>query len=439
MSDLRHIQWLKKEIPKLTEEGVLSQEAADKLFKRYDTQNLSKSPSTALVITGILGAVLVGVGIISIFAYNWDSFPRWLRTIFSLGPLMVAQGFYGYAYFKRRDNIAWMESTSGFLMLMLASSIGLINQTYHIGGTISTFVLIWMLLSVPLLYLWPSILVGLLYLSGIALWAVSDLDFAGQSVAYWGLLALAVPFLYENLKDYHVNTRRIILGWATTISVVIGSLGSAEWNVPEQLIMSYAVLFPLLYLLGKRVFDNGATIWQRPFQSAGLLGIYIMSAILAYYWDVDNVPWFTDRYMFWPTLIRRGAFAIMVLGIIWHVYDAYRDKVWINPFVWAYPLLVFAGIMIGRLDIEWLSMLLMNIYLFAFGVLYMTAGIRRQDLSLLNAAMLFISTLIIIRFFDSDVSFIIKGVAFLLIGLGFLFVNFRISRKQKSHVQQTEG
>ena len=110
---------------------------------------------------------------------------------------MIASCFYGYAFFKKKDHTAWVESTSAFLMLMLASCIALISQTYNLSGSIEGFLLLWMLLSLPLLYMLNSSLVAIFYLMGIASWATNT---SGSYVVfYWLLLLGAVPHLYRNM------------------------------------------------------------------------------------------------------------------------------------------------------------------------------------------------------------------------------------------------
>jgi hypothetical protein len=75
---------------------------------------------------------------------------------------------------------------------------------------------------------------------------------------------------------------------------------------------------------------------------------------------------------------------------------------------------------------------LANAFLFGYGLFYIKTGIQKHQMTFVNVGMLFISALIIARFFDTDWSFVIKGIAFVLLGIGFLSVNVLLSRKLKA-------
>ncbi len=61
-------------------------------------------------------------------------------------------------------------------------------------------------------------------------------------------------------------------------------------------------------------------------------------------------------------------------------------------------------------------------------------GIRANDLRLINIGMLMLAVLVLARFFDSDINFIIKGSVFIVIGMGFLVTNFVILRRKGGFV-----
>ena len=86
---------------------------------------------------------------------------------------------------------------------------------------------------------------------------------------------------------------------------------------------------------------------------------------------------------------------------------------------------------------ESLAIVLANIFLFGYGIFYVKTGIQKQRMALVNVGMLFLSATIIARFFDTDWSFVIKGVAFVILGIGFLSVNLILSKKLKA--QQKEA
>ncbi len=68
---------------------------------------------------------------------------------------------------------------------------------------------------------------------------------------------------------------------------------------------------------------------------------------------------------------------------------------------------------------EAFALILFNLYLFVLGLATTISGIRNGHLGTVNAGMLILAVLIVARFFDSDLGFVIRGLAFILVGLGF--------------------
>jgi len=70
-----------------------------------------------------------------------------------------------------------------------------------------------------------------------------------------------------------------------------------------------------------------------------------------------------------------------------------------------------------------------NLYLFVLGVYTISSGVRRGELGMTNGGMGILALLFIVRFFDSDLGFVVRGIAFILIGSGFLFANLVMARR----------
>ena len=438
MNTSKHALWLLKQLPDWQEKAWISDEAAHQLHKHYEPLSKVRGSNPVFIITGILGALLIGTGIISIFAYNWEEFGRGMRTFLSVTPLLIAQILFAYAYLKHRTSIAWTESSSAFLMLMLASSIALISQTYNIPGNMADFLQTWMILSIPLLYLTNSTLSCLIYLAGIVSWTF-NVSSGGNAAGFWLFLLAALPHIWLNIKHKDRRIRANILGWASSISLCIALIQVPEWRVDTQGMLAYGFLFGLLYLLGRKFFGQEPHFWQRSFQSSAIIGVFVMSMVLAYEWGFDIHSWnevfWGIRYKSWAAILN------FLLGIIAFVAYAFllftyiRNKVWINYFVAFFPLLLIVGILIAHAGQPGISMILFNLFILAFGLFYIREGIRQERLELVNAGMFFLSALLVMRFFDQDISFLIKGIVFLIIGIGFLGVNYYLVKKSRKHEQ----
>ena len=66
----------------------------------------------------------------------------------------------------------------------------------------------------------------------------------------------------------------------------------------------------------------------------------------------------------------------------------------------------------------------------------MASGIRTGKQGQMNFGLLAVTALIVARFFDSDLSFLLRGLVFIALGLAFLATNiFMLRRKGVSHEQ----
>lgn len=419
----KEIRWLYGQLPELIEKKILSEESASMLKAHYGPEP-SRNMNLPLVITSVLGSLLIGAGIILLFATNWEQLSRTHRTILSFAPLFIAQLLYGYTFFRKNSSAAWIESSSVFLMLMLACTIALISQTYNLGGTLKEFVLSWMMLSIPLMYLMRSSLVCMFYLIGISYWSTMAYS-SDIAVWYWALLAAAVPHMILNIDPERPGIRTNILGWTIALTLVV-STGSVTGDFGgKTMVLAIALVLVLLYLIGKILFRHGQTIWSRPFQTVTIFIISFYSLTLCYTWHL--------RYFRHPdenTFLANQLLAVLaILAIAVLLVYNIRRNYGINYFVVAFPILLMTGIFLYHDDQETLPVILFNIYTLSFGIFYIWWGLKSEQISFVNAGMIFVSVLLLERFFDKDISFVIKGVIFILIGIGFLTVNIVLIRK----------
>jgi hypothetical protein len=77
-----------------------------------------------------------------------------------------------------------------------------------------------------------------------------------------------------------------------------------------------------------------------------------------------------------------------------------------------------------------ISVYLINILILGIGIFTIKEGLNKNSLSILNLGLFITSLLIIFRFFDADLSFVLKGILFILLGLSFFLANYLLIKKQ---------
>lgn len=435
MAHPRYIRWLYEELPDWMANGILTPEQSAKLQEYYGNVEERPAFNLGFLVAGTLGALLIGSGIILIFAYNWEEISYTWRIILSFAPLIIAQFFYGYAFFYRRGDLAWAEGASAFLMLMIAASIALVSQTFHIWGEPETFLWSWLLLSVPLIYLMNSSMVTILYLIGIAAWALQVKG--ADSVWYWFLIALAIPHLVYNWRKRTQALRRDALGWALAITFMFGWFATIEMRLAEYSLLGTMMIISGLYALGRIIFSNRSQSFvTRPLQTFAVTTAFVFLLILTY--DEIHVPAFEPYKLvmgyYYPAPAGITNFIVLLFitaGYIYLIVKDFSHRKIVDHFA---TLLPAAGILILLLHwagAPWGAILLANAYLLAWGIFYLISGIQERRMPWVNIGLFFILALVTVRFFDTKWSELVKGVIFVLLGLSFLAANIILSRRLK--------
>ena len=78
-----------------------------------------------------------------------------------------------------------------------------------------------------------------------------------------------------------------------------------------------------------------------------------------------------------------------------------------------------------------LPMILTNVLVFILGILAIKIGAARFNFGILNYGLLIVSILITCRFFDTDMSFVIRGLLFVIVGIGFFMANYIMLKRQQ--------
>ncbi|HQP91625.1 MAG TPA: DUF2157 domain-containing protein, partial [Candidatus Omnitrophota bacterium] len=277
------IEALYHELPDLVQKGVLTQDAAEKLRAHYGEAKSQDKKWLMMLIYGLAGTILIGLGIILLFAHNWDEFSKQTRTVLSLLPLLLAQTFAGWVLLKRPASNILKECSATFLSLMVGSCMALICQTYNISGTPTTFTMTWMILILPLVYLLQASIPAVIYCIGISSWA-SHMMFTDRSLAilFWPLIALVIPHFLWSLKQEKFALRSTILSFVMMLCIFISGQGTLLGNLPQSSIVTSGALVTIFYLLGSYKFNGLSSNWQTPLLRLGALGIFIEGFILSF-------------------------------------------------------------------------------------------------------------------------------------------------------------
>jgi drug/metabolite transporter superfamily protein YnfA len=94
------------------------------------------------------------------------------------------------------------------------------------------------------------------------------------------------------------------------------------------------------------------------------------------------------------------------------------------------PIVVIAWLMAKQTGDGLVPFLSLNFFMLALGVYTLLRGIRSGRVFEANLGMVVIAALATARFFDTDLEFVVRGIAFILIGLGFLVTNLIVFKRK---------
>lgn len=410
-------KWILKEIDAWRKDLLINEDTAAMLKERYSPQ---KDSNFSVVLFSIVGAILIGAGIILLGAKNWNAFPLAVKVILGFLPLVISQAFAVFVIKFKYESIAWRETIAILTTASVFTVIALVGQAFHLSNDFGTYVLTCGLLSLPMIYILDSASPLIVYYWTILNWAVLNLSVVNAPILL-GLFALGA--LYVFLQRKKVTTRLVYMMWITVIAGFI-----AVWIVGIMLecslllvILSYFVL-----LLSMEELPEPLLV---PLKTAGIIGALITALLLTYggmWMDRNGQTSVGGGVMVGVTLIAALFFAIKAfrrsrdsfnfLLVVVLVFSCIMRYIW---WVW---YLDYYGI---------IFMILSNIILSLIGVGFIVYGTKNTSLLRTNIGMAVICMLILVRFFDSDLDFLLRGIVFLLLGIMFLLVNIKITNKRK--------
>lgn len=207
--------------------GVIDDATRDRLIA-YEADHAR--PIALWAVFGI-GALAIGLGLVSVVAANWEDIPGGLRLAVHLALIAGTLAALGW----READLAGRSPYAGEALLFVTGALGLtffghVGQVYQTASPLWQPLTAWLVLFAPLLLAmgrgWPA--AGALM--GVLLWAVWDYadrgsQAAGIALALWLALVTAVPVLAAP-----------VAGWLRRASP-----RGPFWRQIEQLALAYAV------------------------------------------------------------------------------------------------------------------------------------------------------------------------------------------------------
>lgn len=421
-------------LPELVEAGLITTETASAIEVYYE-QKRDQTPNRLLLVFAILGALLTGLGIILIIAHNWDKYNQLTKTAFAFLPLIIGQLFAGFTILRKPGNVVWQEASAVFLTLSTGASISLVSQIYNLLGDLSSFLFWWTLLSLPLVYLLNSSMASLLFWCGATYYGCQAGYFewshmSSASASYYWLFVLGgVPYYYLLVRRAPVGNFTNFHHFIVPISLVI-MLGTESHQHGSILYLAYMSLFGLLHLIGTWIKTWRSESNISGYQLAGKLGPIGILMWFSFLWawgvlHLDGESWslLTSVEFFWFL-----GLTLLSVGLMFWLRETRGVNIFklfnVLPFVFAFLFFL------SFINPFW-SAVLDNLLVLGLGIATVVEGSRTNSVATLNVGLLTLTALLICRFFDLKIDFVVRGILFIVVGVGFFLSNYWLIKKKK--------
>jgi uncharacterized membrane protein len=438
-ADRSGIRWLLAELPELVTSGVLGQETADALREHYSSQPADAPRRIGFILSAILGSLLIGAGVVLLVAHNWDFLSRPVRCAIAFTPLVLSQALGAFVLLRRNESAPWREAAAILNVAAIGTAIALVSQTYQIQGDFARFILVWMVLALPIVYLIQTSVGLSAYFVGAAVWACSSKhgDFFGvypNDLWAWPLLFLGLPAFVMLLRQNRNGYGTLLATTALAIACAFSLSQTDDIGAQSFWRSSFAAYWSLIYLLGAVSFYDWRPTRFHPFVAIGWIGILSMAVLLSFQDQWRNRQWqnavdFVPRH--YPDLLAFGIQVVWILAALLFAGYALWKKRESNlaPAVLT-PIVLIAWLISKQNGNGLVPFLLLNFFLLALGVYTLLRGIRSRRVFEANLGMVVIAILATVRFFDTDLEFVVRGIAFIAIGLGFLVTNLVVFKRK---------
>jgi uncharacterized membrane protein len=436
------IRWLRSQLPELVASGVISSENARAIERHYEHDQ----PRTnfGFIMLAALGSALVAAGIILLIAHNWDELSRATRTGVAFLPLLLAQALAVFTLTRRNESRPWREAAAIFNVAAVATAISLISQTYQVQGTFADFMRTWLLLSIPIVYLLRTTLGAIAYVVGSVVWLFArwgTFTSQGNPMLFWLLLMLVMPYVAIRFRRDRESRETTTLVIILALAALFGVGATADFADANVGAIAYAGLTTGIYLCGIKFFPQPAGRLHA-LAILGGIAIGVVTIVLSF-----ESNW---RTIYHATSVPRSSAANLAVAVelLFPVaaaclasFDLFRRRAEFSLSAALLPIVAAIAWAIANLcefpNDRWQSTrcsfaaaTVMNCYALLLGIDILTRGIRKNSIARANFGLLLIAALAISRFFDSDLSFVARGVGFIIVGVGFLVANLLLFKRR---------
>ncbi len=423
---------MKIDLEELVHAGILNQPTAEAIHQYYLFKKGDEQSSRLTYIISIAGVVLVSLGLILIIGYNWDQIPKLIKLIVAFIPLFIGYALGVYTLLKRPNENLWNEISAVAILFGIGIAMALISQIYNIESQLSDFLKWWLILSIPLIYIFKAGFCSLLIWGGITWFLTATTGKINLPHTLWSLLFIvsgSIPYFLE-IRKPKLQLAWSWHHWLIPFVLIIFTFSLAPYSCNRMRVIHFLGLF-FIFNWFRNLDILKEKLWVQAYYVYAFIGVWVLAFVYSFkgFWSsVDHG--FGDCFNGSGLVISLTFMGLFLLALI----DSFRKKSLQFSDLLDFKWMIFILILLTVLGSEALNLsrLAANILILTGSGLTIYRGIKEEKLGKLNLGLVILAIWIICRFFETDISFVWRGVIFIALGILCFYLNSSLLKRKKS-------
>jgi uncharacterized membrane protein len=416
--------WMRGEIAVWKRDGLISADQAESIAARYPAAGVGLPWGT--IIFTCLGAVVAGLGVILLLAYNWQDIPKFAKLGIIVGAVAAAHAV-GLRLFCGNERFRALGEGICLLGTMLfGAGIFLVAQIYHIDEHFPNAFLIWGVGALLLGLAMPSIPQSILAAVLLTIWCGAErIEFdTPMWVAPLLVAVLLAPQAY--LSKSRVLMAVTIPAFLLSYAFILPRDIHSPWLTFSTLLSWSALLIAKSFLV-RRIgsFPESARVLSAYGWGGFLVMLYLLSfpgmAREFFAWEQQALQW--QHFFYWtvPLIGCLANWALLAREDAANPIEREAEEPGIELYL--VPLtviLALCDLFYLRHFGGWMVAGPFNLVFIGLAATLMAKGCREGLLRATIGGSVLLVALVIARYFDLFESLLIRGLVF--VGLGALLL-----------------
>ena len=416
------IHWLLSEIDRWKTDGLVSPEQADLLRKRYDQPPAPAAESVpwGLLVFASAGAIVIGLGVILLFAYNWAEIPKPGKLALVFLALIGAHA--GAIRLLARSG--WQprlgEALAVLGSMFYGAGIWLVAQIYNIDEHYPNGFLVWALGALAMAWAIRSTANGLLAVILLAIWGCTE-AFDFHAPEFWAVLLVAgglLPLAWKQRSALLLAAIQLLLA----VNVVNWGGGAHAFTAT----LAWAVLLVAVARLTRADrpdFAAGAGV----IAFFGFGAFFVCAYLLSFHDAADGLLNWARQYSPRPALASAFSWSLFAGGLAGWAWIARRSlllrELEIHREDWLLPIALLYCFGIAALNQRGWGLFVswsFNLMLLGVAIMWIWRGCQESRLGPTVLGSLLLGAVVLARYFDLFESLASRGLAFIVLGIIFV-------------------